>query len=193
MRANLFVYRDMQDPLAAADEDSAGREALAGADARPAQTDSARSRCSRREDQAGRSRGQHQLSPGRDRAAPATRSRPRARRPAPAATRCSPTSERLCNHHIPRWLASDGMGADKIAVFYDDPVKVACEAFSRDKGVLPARALDRDWRALASAADHALRRRECRAAQAASALGAASRRVRARQLARGAVTNERIV
>jgi 2-polyprenyl-6-methoxyphenol hydroxylase-like FAD-dependent oxidoreductase len=41
--------------------------------------------------------------------------------------------ERLCNHHIPRWLATDGMGADKIAAFYDDPVKVACETFSRDK------------------------------------------------------------
>jgi 2-polyprenyl-6-methoxyphenol hydroxylase-like FAD-dependent oxidoreductase len=41
--------------------------------------------------------------------------------------------ERLCNHHIPRWLASDGMGADKISAFYDDPVKLACEAFSRDK------------------------------------------------------------
>jgi 2-polyprenyl-6-methoxyphenol hydroxylase-like FAD-dependent oxidoreductase len=41
--------------------------------------------------------------------------------------------ELLCSHHIPRWLASDGMGADKIAAFYDDPVKVACETFSRDK------------------------------------------------------------
>jgi 2-polyprenyl-6-methoxyphenol hydroxylase-like FAD-dependent oxidoreductase len=41
--------------------------------------------------------------------------------------------ELLCNHHIPRWLASDGMDADKIASFYDDPVKVACEEFSRDK------------------------------------------------------------
>jgi 2-polyprenyl-6-methoxyphenol hydroxylase-like FAD-dependent oxidoreductase len=41
--------------------------------------------------------------------------------------------ELLCNHHIPRWLASDGMGADKIASFYDDPVKIACEEFSRDK------------------------------------------------------------
>ena len=41
--------------------------------------------------------------------------------------------ERLCNHHIPRWLESDGMGADKINAFYDDPVKLACEAFSRDK------------------------------------------------------------
>jgi 2-polyprenyl-6-methoxyphenol hydroxylase-like FAD-dependent oxidoreductase len=41
--------------------------------------------------------------------------------------------ERLCNHHIPRWLASEGMDEDKIAAFYDDPVKLACEAFSRDK------------------------------------------------------------
>ena len=43
--------------------------------------------------------------------------------------------ERLCNHHIPHWLASDGMGEDKIAAFYDDPVKLACEAFSRDKAL----------------------------------------------------------
>jgi 2-polyprenyl-6-methoxyphenol hydroxylase-like FAD-dependent oxidoreductase len=41
--------------------------------------------------------------------------------------------EILCNHHIPHWLKSDGMGADKIAAFYDDPVKIACETFSRDK------------------------------------------------------------
>jgi 2-polyprenyl-6-methoxyphenol hydroxylase-like FAD-dependent oxidoreductase len=41
--------------------------------------------------------------------------------------------ELLCNHHIPRWLESDSMGVDKIAAFYDDPVKLACETFSRDK------------------------------------------------------------
>jgi len=41
--------------------------------------------------------------------------------------------ELLCNHHIPRWLASEGMGADKIATFYDDPVRIACETFSCDK------------------------------------------------------------
>ena len=35
--------------------------------------------------------------------------------------------ERLCNRHIGRWLASGGMGADKIASFYDDPVKQVCE------------------------------------------------------------------
>jgi 2-polyprenyl-6-methoxyphenol hydroxylase-like FAD-dependent oxidoreductase len=41
--------------------------------------------------------------------------------------------ERLCNFHIPNWLASDGMGAEKIATFYDDPVKTACDAWSTRK------------------------------------------------------------
>src|SRR5262249_35100457 len=31
--------------------------------------------------------------------------------------------ERLCDVHIPRWIASDGIGAEKIAAFYDDEVK----------------------------------------------------------------------
>ncbi len=41
--------------------------------------------------------------------------------------------ERLCNVHVPRWLASDGMGVEKIAAFYDDPVKRACDAHSAAK------------------------------------------------------------
>jgi 2-polyprenyl-6-methoxyphenol hydroxylase-like FAD-dependent oxidoreductase len=41
--------------------------------------------------------------------------------------------ERLCNVHVPAWLASDGMGEDKIAAFYDDPVKQACDAWSSAK------------------------------------------------------------
>ncbi|WP_257166570.1 NAD(P)/FAD-dependent oxidoreductase [Bradyrhizobium sp. SRS-191] len=41
--------------------------------------------------------------------------------------------ERLCNVHIPRWLATDGMSEGKIAAFYDDPVKAACDAWSLDK------------------------------------------------------------
>jgi len=41
--------------------------------------------------------------------------------------------ERLCNLHIPRWLATPGMGADKIAAFYDDPVKRACDEFCHAK------------------------------------------------------------
>jgi len=38
--------------------------------------------------------------------------------------------ERLCNVHIPRWLASPGMGEEKIAAFYDDPVKRLCDDWS---------------------------------------------------------------
>jgi 2-polyprenyl-6-methoxyphenol hydroxylase-like FAD-dependent oxidoreductase len=38
--------------------------------------------------------------------------------------------ERLCNVHIPQWLASPGMGAEKVGDFYDDPVKRACDAES---------------------------------------------------------------
>jgi 2-polyprenyl-6-methoxyphenol hydroxylase-like FAD-dependent oxidoreductase len=39
----------------------------------------------------------------------------------------------LCNVHIPNWLSSDGMGEDKIAAFYDDPVKQECDAWSAAK------------------------------------------------------------
>jgi 2-polyprenyl-6-methoxyphenol hydroxylase-like FAD-dependent oxidoreductase len=41
--------------------------------------------------------------------------------------------ERLCNVHIPCWLATPGMGEDKIAAFYADPVKQAYDQFSRQK------------------------------------------------------------
>lgn len=41
--------------------------------------------------------------------------------------------ERLCNLHIPGWLADGGMGAAKINAFYDDPVKRACDLQSADK------------------------------------------------------------
>ncbi len=39
----------------------------------------------------------------------------------------------LCNVHIPDWLSSDGMAEDKIAAFYDDPVKTECDAWSAAK------------------------------------------------------------
>jgi 2-polyprenyl-6-methoxyphenol hydroxylase-like FAD-dependent oxidoreductase len=38
--------------------------------------------------------------------------------------------ERLCNIHIPAWLATDGMDETKIAAFYADPVKKACDEWS---------------------------------------------------------------
>jgi 2-polyprenyl-6-methoxyphenol hydroxylase-like FAD-dependent oxidoreductase len=41
--------------------------------------------------------------------------------------------ERLCNVHIPDWLATDGMDEAKIAAFYNDPVKSACDAWSTAK------------------------------------------------------------
>lgn len=43
--------------------------------------------------------------------------------------------ERLCNVYVPRWLASDGMNTDKIAAFYDDPVKRACDEWSAAKAL----------------------------------------------------------
>jgi len=41
--------------------------------------------------------------------------------------------ERLCNVHVPRWLATPGMGEEKIAGFYDDKVKRACDRYCVDK------------------------------------------------------------
>jgi 2-polyprenyl-6-methoxyphenol hydroxylase-like FAD-dependent oxidoreductase len=38
--------------------------------------------------------------------------------------------ERLAGAHLPHWLATPGMGADKIAAFYADPVKQAVDAAS---------------------------------------------------------------
>lgn len=41
--------------------------------------------------------------------------------------------ERLCNGHVAGWLATPGMGLDKIERFYDDPIKQASDAFSLAK------------------------------------------------------------
>jgi 2-polyprenyl-6-methoxyphenol hydroxylase-like FAD-dependent oxidoreductase len=43
--------------------------------------------------------------------------------------------DRLCNHYLPQWLATAGMGLEKIAAFYADPVKTAFEnrAWSRSQ------------------------------------------------------------
>jgi 2-polyprenyl-6-methoxyphenol hydroxylase-like FAD-dependent oxidoreductase len=42
-------------------------------------------------------------------------------------------AERLCNVHIPQWLSSPGMGQDKIDAFYDDEAKTATDAWSTEK------------------------------------------------------------
>jgi len=39
----------------------------------------------------------------------------------------------LCNIHIPAWLATEGMSEAKIASYYADPVKQACDAWSTAK------------------------------------------------------------
>lgn len=36
--------------------------------------------------------------------------------------------DRLCSEHLPRWFETQGMPVDKIAMFYDDPVKQAMDA-----------------------------------------------------------------
>jgi 2-polyprenyl-6-methoxyphenol hydroxylase-like FAD-dependent oxidoreductase len=41
--------------------------------------------------------------------------------------------ERLCNFYIPRWLATPRMDVDKIAAFYADPERVAYHAHSQHK------------------------------------------------------------
>ncbi|VIO69471.1 hypothetical protein CI1B_26940 [Bradyrhizobium ivorense] len=40
--------------------------------------------------------------------------------------------ERLCTDHVPRWLETEGMGADKIAQFYSDQGKLAADRHSLD-------------------------------------------------------------
>ena len=40
---------------------------------------------------------------------------------------------RLCNAYIPQWLATEGMDTRKIAQFYADPEKQACETRSLEK------------------------------------------------------------
>lgn len=54
--------------------------------------------------------------------------------------------ELLCNVHIPRWLATPGMTADKIKRFYDDPAKRACDKASLVKAFnLRSFSLDPTW------------------------------------------------
>jgi 2-polyprenyl-6-methoxyphenol hydroxylase-like FAD-dependent oxidoreductase len=43
--------------------------------------------------------------------------------------------ERLCNVHIPHWLATPGMAKAKTNAFYDDPMKQACDALCIEKAL----------------------------------------------------------
>ena len=51
----------------------------------------------------------------------------------------------------PAWLASEGMGVDKIGAFYADPVKAACDHHSFDKAFTPSLDVDRPRPGLARA------------------------------------------
>jgi 2-polyprenyl-6-methoxyphenol hydroxylase-like FAD-dependent oxidoreductase len=44
-------------------------------------------------------------------------------------------AERLVHHHLPGWLATPGMGVDKIAAFYADPEKLAADAYSAERAM----------------------------------------------------------
>ncbi|MGI8527435.1 MAG: FAD-dependent oxidoreductase [Pseudolabrys sp.] len=46
---------------------------------------------------------------------------------------------RLCNVHVPAWLATPGMTADKIAAFYADPLKVRTDAHSLETSLFARR------------------------------------------------------
>jgi len=51
--------------------------------------------------------------------------------------------ERLCNVYIPNWLTSPGMDVDKISKFYDDPEKCESDEFSaREAYALRAMSID---------------------------------------------------
>jgi 2-polyprenyl-6-methoxyphenol hydroxylase-like FAD-dependent oxidoreductase len=41
--------------------------------------------------------------------------------------------ERLCNVYIPQWLATPGMGAEKIGAFYDDALKQKADSYSKSQ------------------------------------------------------------
>jgi 2-polyprenyl-6-methoxyphenol hydroxylase-like FAD-dependent oxidoreductase len=83
--------------------------------------------------------------------------------------------ERLCNLHVPQWLATPGTPAEKIAAFYDDPVKKACDAFSSAKAY--------DLRALCTATGPSLQARRWLKFLAHTGLGTL-RRARRRLLPR---------
>ena len=132
MRANLFVYRDMDDPLLRRMR-TAPTEALAGTACRA---------CARllgdfEVPQPVKIRPVDLYVTSGHRQAGVVLVGDAFATSCPAAgTGCNKVFtdvERLCNVHIPRWLASAGMGEDKIADFYDDEVKVDCDAASTAK------------------------------------------------------------
>jgi len=131
MRANLMVYREMTDPVAARIQAGARRK-HACHHARPRAHDGEfRVSGSLKVRPADLYVSEGHLQPGIVLVGDAfATSCPAA---GTGATKVFTDVQRLCNVHIPQWLATDGMGADKIAGFYRDPEKVECEAQSLAK------------------------------------------------------------
>ncbi len=50
-------------------------------------------------------------------------------------------AERLCNVHVPEWLATPGMSSDKISTFYRDPQKTACDTQSLKSSLFSKRSV----------------------------------------------------
>ena len=48
--------------------------------------------------------------------------------------------ERLCNVHVPAWLATPGMGTEKIAQYYNDPQKRRSDTHSFRTSIFAKRA-----------------------------------------------------
>ena len=55
------------------------------------------------------------------------------------ASKAMTDAARLCNHHVPAWLSTPAMGAEKIASFYADPVRARTHAHSLEASLFAKR------------------------------------------------------
>ena len=131
MRANLFGYRDLHDPWLKQFRDAPQRDALCDV-ARPAPDDGRLRGARIRQDPSGRSLCHQRPPAGRRRAG-----RRRVRDIVPGGRhrrrKVLVDVERLCNVHIPRWLATPGMGEDKNRRVLRRSGQAACDALSIKK------------------------------------------------------------
>lgn len=148
MRANLFLYRPLQDPwLQALREDPlvALRGAMPGLDrllGRARLSGSVRLRQSDLYDLEGLDRpGLIVIGDAAGTSCPAAGT---------GMDNVLTDALRLCQAHLPGWLSTPGMGTEKIAAFYQDPVRKACRDRCRAQAfAVRARALDQHPRARA--------------------------------------------
>jgi len=131
MRANLMVYRDMTDPWLAAFRQSPEQAMLAIMPGLAGMMGEFRVSGPVQIRPADLCVAENYLQPGIVLVGDAfATSCPAA---GTGATKVLTDVERLCNVYIPRWLATEGMGAEKMVEFYEDPVKAECDARCLDK------------------------------------------------------------